>query len=75
MLGHAVCCSDSPHLARGVARRTAFMLNPRIEKLATSALVDIAVMAIKTAWKPFVYASRIAIFLGSVSAMLRRTKI
>lgn len=51
------------------------MLNFRIKKPATSALADTAVVATKTAWKPLVYDSSMADFLGSLSAMLRSTKM
>ena len=51
------------------------MLNFRIKKPATSAVADAAVVATKTAWKPLVYDSSMAVFLGSALAMLWSTKM
>jgi hypothetical protein len=51
------------------------MLDLQINKLASSAAADIAVMATKTAWKPREYEPSSAFFLGSASAMLWRMKM
>lgn len=50
------------------------MLYFLITRLATNELAAMAVIMMKTDWKPFTYDSRMAVF-SAEAAMVRRTKI
>jgi hypothetical protein len=73
---HYIWYLDTPtRWPHGSAKHTVFMLDLRIDKLASSAAAEMAVIATKAAWKPREYEASSALFLGSASAMLRRMKM